>query len=100
MFGTIATMKVKPGQLDGFKSYMEKWERERGRETNGFKSVTVYQSVDDPNEVMMAVVFESKESYQANADSPEQDKEYREMLNYLDGEPRWRDGNIISHLTV
>jgi hypothetical protein len=31
----------------------------------------------------------------ANAESPEQDKRYREMLQWLEGEPEWHDGEIV-----
>ena len=31
----------------------------------------------------------------ANADSPEQDAEFRRLMNYLVSEPQWHDGEII-----
>ena len=43
----------------------------------------------------MAVIFESKEAYVRNADSPDQDVSYRSMLEFLDGEPEWHDGEIV-----
>jgi hypothetical protein len=33
----------------------------------------------------------------ANAESPEQDKRYRQMLKWLEGEPEWHDGGIVYH---
>jgi quinol monooxygenase YgiN len=99
MFGTIATMKVKPGQADALRANMEKWNKERAPNARGFVSATIYQSVDNPDEVMLAVVFENRDSYFENANSPEQDQAYREMLSFLQGEPQWKDGEVIAHLT-
>jgi heme-degrading monooxygenase HmoA len=100
MFGTIAMAKVKPGQIDALKAEMERWTRERGTQVRGFISTTIYQSTEDPNQLMMAVIFDSRESYMANAESPDQDKEYHAMLQHLEGPPTWHDGEIISHMTA
>jgi quinol monooxygenase YgiN len=61
----------------------------------GLVSTTVYQMDSDPNELLMAVVFESKEAYVKNADSPEQDARYRQFVALLDAEPEWHDGAVI-----
>jgi quinol monooxygenase YgiN len=99
MFGTIAMLKVKPGQANALKAEMDRWTRERGTAVRGFVSATIYQSTDDPDQLMMAVAFDSKEAYMANATSPEQDREYQAMLQHLVGPPTWHDGEIIAHLT-
>jgi hypothetical protein len=44
---------------------------------------------------MVAVFFDSKENYHANANDPEQDKEYRRMRDLLDADPGWHDGEVI-----
>jgi hypothetical protein len=41
------------------------------------------------------VVFKDKESYFANANSPEQNTRYEAMLTMLDGAPEWHDGEIL-----
>jgi hypothetical protein len=43
----------------------------------------------------MAVMFDSKESYFANANSPQQNQEYQNMMKFLAEEPEWHDGEII-----
>jgi quinol monooxygenase YgiN len=45
----------------------------------------------DPDRIVMIVRFKDRESYMANADRPDTDKEYREMLEHLEGEPEWID---------
>lgn len=48
----------------------------------------------DPNDYYLAVVFESRETYWTNGQSPEQDARYRQWLPLLEGEPEWHDGEI------
>jgi len=43
----------------------------------------------------MSVVFDSEESYRKNADSPDMDSQYKDMLEHLQGEPEWHDGHVI-----
>jgi hypothetical protein len=50
---------------------------------------------NDPNTVMMAVVFDDKASYVANANSPEQNARYQQMVALLEGPPEWHDGEIL-----
>jgi heme-degrading monooxygenase HmoA len=92
MYGTVARMKVRPGALEALKRFAE---AESNSSIKGYKAQYVYQMDNDPNEVYVVVVFDSKESYFANADSPEQSERYGEMMKYLAGEPEWHDGEII-----
>jgi quinol monooxygenase YgiN len=61
----------------------------------GTVAVYIYRMDADPNEYYLAVVFESREAYLANADSPEQDARYRQVLSLLEREPEWHDGEIV-----
>src|SRR3990172_6144720 len=100
MYGTVATMKVKPGEESKLTASLDRWWNERRPKVKGAISSTVYKSVENPNEYTMAVVFASKEDYIANASDPEQDRWYRELVQSLDGEPRWHDGEIVAHKHV
>ena len=44
----------------------------------------------------MSVVFDSKDEYMANANDPEQERWYLALVELLDGEPRWIDGDVLS----
>ena len=57
--------------------------------------MTLYRMDQDPNEIYMAVTFADRETYHANAQSPEQDARYRKLLALLDGEPEWHDGEVL-----
>ena len=41
--------------------------------------------------------FTDKDSYVKNAQAPETHKDYREMLQYMEGEPEWIDLHYISY---
>jgi len=44
---------------------------------------------------MGIAVFDSKESYRANAEDPEQDAFYQRWRALMDADPEWNDGEII-----
>lgn len=92
MYGTIAKMRIKPGAEAQLQNQMQEFD---ALAVPGHVSSTVYRMDSDPHEIYLAVVFDSRETYQANAQSPEQDARYREMLSLLEGEPEWHDGEIL-----
>jgi quinol monooxygenase YgiN len=93
MYGTVARMKFKPSMAQHFMQMMEQESQQRS--IPGSVGVYVYQMDKDPNEFYMAVIFESKEAYVANANSPEQHQDFLQMMEYLASEPEWHDGEIV-----
>lgn len=92
MYGTVARMTVKPGMEQELAEQLESFEAVK---VPGFIRSTIYRLDGDTNECVMAVVFDSKESYVANAESPEQSARFQEMRALLEGDPVWSDGEII-----
>jgi len=92
MYGTVARMRVKAGMMDAMREMSESYGT---NQPPGFVSQYVYQMDKDANEVYVVVMFESREAYMANADSPEQNERYMQMREMLDGDPEWHDGEII-----
>ncbi|HEX9988512.1 MAG TPA: antibiotic biosynthesis monooxygenase [Chloroflexia bacterium] len=92
MYGTIARMRLKPGKEEEFKALGQS-EDEVG--IPGHLGEFIYRMDNDSNEYFMAVIFDSKESYHANANSPDQDARYQEMAALLESEPEWHDGEIV-----
>jgi quinol monooxygenase YgiN len=92
MFGTIGRYRIKPGHEQRFVDEMKSFE---GDPPPGWVYHTVFRSAKDPNEVWVSVVFDNEDAYRKNASSPEMDKEYRKMLEHLQGEPEWHDGHVI-----
>ncbi len=91
MYGTIAKLRVKPGKEQELRETMGN----AGQDTPGFVFAHVYRMDDDPQTLMLAVAFDSRESYRANAESPEQHQEYLAYRALLDADPEWHDGEIV-----
>lgn len=92
MYGTIARMRAKPGTEAQLAEQMRMYEE---APIEGSIGSYVYRMDSDPSEYYIAVIFTNKDAYLANANSPEQDARYRQLLAYLDGPPEWHDGEIV-----
>ena len=92
MFGTVARMRVKPGMESQLRALLGQYDTVR---IPGYNTTYLYQMESDSSTFFMAVVFESREAYRANAESPEQDARYQQMLALLEGPPEWHDGAIV-----
>ena len=49
---------------------------------------------DDLDEFSAIIVFESKETYDSNSNSPEQSAWYEEFREHIVDEPEWFNGNL------
>jgi len=90
MYGTIAKLTVKPGQVDALRSAMSSSSSHPGG-VAGY----VYQMDDDPNVLYLAVISESKAAYRADADRPETNADFEKMMQFLVAEPEWHDGEVM-----
>ena len=97
MYGTVAHARIKAGAEERLMALMREFPTLR---VPGYRATYVYRMDTDPREIYMAVVFDSKDTYDRNADSPEQDTRYREMLALLEGAPEWHDGEIVTDAVV
>jgi quinol monooxygenase YgiN len=93
MYGTIAHCRIKPGMEEQLAEQIRVFEAAK---VPGAIATYAYRMDADPGSYYLAVVFASKEAYLANAQSPEQDARYRQLLSLLEGEPEWHDGEIVS----
>ena len=96
MYGTIARIRVKAGHEKAIVDDMKWWEQERKAKVRGAVATYLYQLDKDPQTMMMAVVFNDKASYVANANDPEQDKWYQEFRQHLARSPQWNDGEVVA----
>jgi quinol monooxygenase YgiN len=93
MYGTVARMKVKPGKMDDLTKRMTNFDT--NQRPKGYLGEIIYKMDNNPNEVVMAVFFQDKASYQANANDPVMNKEYEQYRALLDADPEWNDGEVI-----
>jgi quinol monooxygenase YgiN len=92
MFGTVAKLKVKPGSDDKMKSLMRQYD---DLDIEGFVADYVFRSEDEPNVYYLAVAFEDRDTYVANAESPGQHKRFEALSEILAEPPEWNDGEIV-----
>jgi hypothetical protein len=92
MYGTVARMKIKKENLDEMRELMSP----RNREVEGFRASYVLVPDNWKDEVWLLAVFDDKETYLANADSPEQNEDYVKYRALLEADPEWIDGRIES----
>jgi quinol monooxygenase YgiN len=89
MYGTIFKLDIKPGHHEALLEAL--------REHNTPKGMTAWfvMNPDEENEWVAVSVFESKEAYVANADSPEQHEMFLRVMEHLETEPKWTDGTYV-----
>jgi quinol monooxygenase YgiN len=95
MFGTIARLQLKPGALPQLQAMGEQLSGDSRLKQNGHIATYIYQRSEDPNEVWLVVMFESKEAYYKNAESPAQHEQFTQMSQLLAAPPEWHDGEVI-----
>ena len=96
MYGTIGRFRIKAGMEGQFRQLIEgQASAFEAGQIPGFVVSYSYRMDADPNEYYLAVVFASKETYWSNAQSPEKDARYRQLLPLLESEPEWHDGEIV-----
>src|SRR5580765_745921 len=93
MYGTVARMRAKPGMRE----QLMELDRQEAEMANiaGYVGEVVYQMDADPDVYYLAIIFESKAAYEANASSPEQDARYQQFRALLEEDPKWHDGEIV-----
>jgi quinol monooxygenase YgiN len=97
MYGTVARLRLK----EGVEAEMNRLLREfQALNVPGFIGEYVYRMDADPRECYMAVFFEDRAAYHANAQDPAQHARYQQMRALLDADPEWHDGEVIAHIAA
>lgn len=90
MFGSVFKMQAQSGKKKELIDLM----MGDSRTATGMKAAYLYDTAGD--EVWGVAIFEDEKSYRANADSPEQNKEYEQMRALLTSDPEWHDGSVLA----
>jgi len=91
MYGTVAKMTVKAENVEALRDLMAKQMQERP--IPGY--VTTYAlRENDSDTTWLFVIFQDRATYDANADDPAMDAQYREYRELLEADPEWHDGMI------
>ncbi|MCA9996160.1 MAG: antibiotic biosynthesis monooxygenase [Anaerolineales bacterium] len=94
MYGTIAKVTALSGKQDDLRALAKSLELAPGQIAR-----YVYRMDANPQEYMLVAVFESREAYRANAESPEQHARFMELRALLTADPEWHDGEIVDAQT-
>lgn len=97
MYGTIARIHPKPGALAQLRAITDDLNSARGRVPEGFIASYVFtpnEQVYERETVFLIAIFKDRETYDANADSPDQHSQYLEMRALMEDDPDWMDGTF------
>lgn len=91
MYGTLGRMKPKAGKRDELVSLLNA----PPSATEGYRGSHLLKT-DEGDEVVVAVMYEDKDAYFAMVHDPRTDENFGRIMELLDGEPTWIDGEWIS----
>ena len=94
MYGTVANIRVKAGHQGDLTKLIQEWNTERKPKIHGAQTGYLVQLDSDPQDMIMIGIFDNKDVYTKNADDPEQDRWFRRMMEHLESEPDWHDGEF------
>jgi quinol monooxygenase YgiN len=91
MYGTVARCTVKP---ENRAKLNEVFERQRtARQIAGYVgSYILHENAGETS--WLFAVFQDKATYDANADDPAMDADYREYRALMESDPEWHDGEV------
>jgi antibiotic biosynthesis monooxygenase (ABM) superfamily enzyme len=92
MFGTVGRAKLKAENREKF---VETLQGQANESIPGMQKSYVLFPENRPDEVLMVVFFDDRDSYMKNADDPEQHKRWEEYSQYFESEPEWHDGEWL-----
>jgi quinol monooxygenase YgiN len=96
MYGTIARLHPRADRIDELTALLRKFESGENVPA-GFRHAWVFTPDASPYDrltLFLVAVFDDRETYVANAESPEQDAEYQQMRALLEDDPDWMDGTF------
>ena len=93
MYGTIAHFRLKPGVQREFIHAMDSL---GDAVIPGWKADYYFKMDTGTDEFYLVAIFRDRETYLANAESPEQHERYLQFRSFLVADPEWHDGTIIS----
>jgi hypothetical protein len=96
MYGTIARIHPKVDRTAELQALLDEYGAD-GRSPAGFRHSFIFRPDENPYErptLFLIALFDDRETYRANAASPEQDADYRRMRDLLEDDPDWMDGTF------
>lgn len=95
MYGTVALCTVAPESVDRLRALAA---AEGLVGINGYLGTDLMVPENHPGMLLMVVRFTDRESYVANAESPDQDARYEDFRALMESDPVWYDGEWITYM--
>lgn len=92
MYGTVARFRVRPGTEE---ELLRIARESVDAGMPGYVSESIHRLDSDPSTWIMAVVFDSREAYRANAERPETHAHYLRLRALLEDDPVWEDEEVV-----
>ena len=97
MYGTVARFTAKPNSEGALR---ELTRAEDPSDSDGYAFHYIYRLDSGNDQYILVAGFKDKDSYVANANSPEQNEFYQKFRALLISDPEWADGEIIDSGTA
>jgi quinol monooxygenase YgiN len=93
MYGTVAMCTVAPENVEGLRALAA---AEELVGIDGYLGTDMMVPENHPGTLLMVVRFTDRDSYVANAESPDQNARYEEFRALMEADPVWYDGEWIT----
>ena len=90
MYGSIFNLKPKDGKKDELINHLK-----NGQDIPNGGVGWYVLNPDNDGDLVGIAIFKDKEAYVKNAERPEQHENFMKMMDLLDEEPSWNDGNFV-----
>lgn len=91
MYGTIFNLNVKSGHKEKLIELM----KNQARNPEGMLAWFLMHP-DDDEDLIGVAVFENKDAHLANANNPDQHEYFMAIMEHLNSEPTWTDGEYVA----
>ncbi len=92
MYGTIARIRPKGGDVAALRVLIDEWNRERRPDVPGARDGYLFVPDGAGPIAFLIAIFDDEASYRANADSSAQHAWYEQLRAQLEADPDWMDG--------
>ena len=90
--------RARPGKKQDVEAFFEKYAAFGDFPVEGHIASYVLWRDSDPDSAMALTVFDNREAYWRNAQSPEQHERYLQIRELIEEDPKWVDGDVSAYL--
>lgn len=92
------TFRARPGKRLEVEAVFEKYAQFGEFPVEGHIGSYILWRDNDPDAAIVLTIFDNREAYWRNAQSPEQHERYLQIRALIEEDPEWNDGDIKPYL--